>query len=53
MLHMNIFHQAQQELRESMDQFIVCLRKLATICEYGENKEDEIRGQVVYKFHSP
>ena len=43
--------QAQQELGESMDQIIMRLQKMVTFCQHGDNKEDEIRDQVIHKCH--
>ena len=44
----SVFREAKQETDESLDQFIIRLRKLTTYCEYGNNVNDEIRDQVIH-----
>ena len=43
----NVFHQARQKQGESTEQFVIRLRKLASTCEYGDQKNDQIRDQVI------
>ena len=42
-----VFHETEQEVRESIDSYVTRLRKLTLSCEYEATTEDEIRGQVI------
>ena len=46
------FHQCAQKSDESIDQFVVRLRKLASTCDFGAEKENMIRDAVIAKTNS-
>lgn len=41
------FHSAKQAPGESIDEFVTRLRKLTEFCEYGAERDNEIRDQLV------
>uniref|UniRef100_A0A3P9MCB8 Gypsy retrotransposon integrase-like protein 1 n=1 Tax=Oryzias latipes TaxID=8090 RepID=A0A3P9MCB8_ORYLA len=45
----HVFRQAEQSQGESMDSFVSRLKKLAATCEFGDNRDDFIRDQVIDK----
>ena len=45
----HLFRQIVQESEETVDQFVFRLRQQAINCEFGENKNDYIRDQVIDK----
>ena len=48
----HMFRQAEQAQGESTDNFVHRLKKLAASCEFGDNREDFIRDQVIDKCSS-
>ena len=44
-----MFRQVEQAQEESMDSFVSRLKKMAATCEFGDNKDDFIRDQVIDK----
>ena len=48
----HVFHQMLQEESETVDQFVMCLRRQAKNCMVGEQKEEQIRDQVIDKCRS-
>lgn len=48
----HLFRQANQNVGETVTQFVTRLRKLADTCEFRDTKEDNIRDQVVEKCRS-
>ena len=43
------FHQCSQKKTESIDQFVIRLRKLAATCDFGEEQDNMIRDMVIAK----
>jgi len=44
---LSVFHRAKQEKEESIEQYVTKLRKLSEFCEYGDQRENEIRDQLI------
>ena len=45
----HLFHQLQQKVGETTDQFIICRRQQAMNCNFGDQEDDSIRDQVIDK----
>lgn len=45
----DVFRHAEQTQGESIDSFVLRLKKLAVICEFGDNRDDFIRDKVIDK----
>ena len=43
----SIFHQAKQKDDESIEQFVTRLRTLAATCDYGDERDNQIRDQLI------
>jgi len=48
----HVFRQLQQRNNEGIDQFVTRLRQQADICEFGDQKDDNIRDQLIDKCKS-
>ena len=48
----HMFRQAEQSQGEAVDSFVCRLKTLAATCEFGNNRDDFVRDQVIDKCHS-